>query len=94
MEDEKTYFIVNPAGAIHQVNREHAKMRLKQPGFRMARPDEIVRLKAAKGNQTWDHPIAKKFTAEPDEQVILPDEEQPKVAKPDKLTIDQGEKLE
>lgn len=71
MEEEKTYWIVNPAGAIHNVTREIAKMRLKTPGYRLASRGEVEKLTANGGMQTWDHPIAKPFTAEPDEDVNL-----------------------
>lgn len=76
-EIEKVYYIVNPAGAIHDVTREIAKMRLKTPGYRMATQEEINKLQAqikeGKG-QTWDHPIAPPFSAEPPEDPILPGE--------------------
>lgn len=96
MEDEKSFYIVNPHGCIHNVTREHARMRLKQPGYRMARPDEIVRLKTAGGNQTWDHPLAKPFSAEPESQDAQQEEPVNKSVhdkSADKLTIKPGEKL-
>ncbi len=67
----KDYWIVNPAGAIHKVNREHAAERLKKAGWRMATPTEI---KAAQtpnktypggrkvATQDWDNPIAEPWS--------------------------------
>lgn len=78
-EIEKVYYIVNPAGAIHGVSREIAKMRLKQPGYRMASQDEINKLNQliAQGKgQTWDHPIARPFTAEPPEDPLKPEQKE------------------
>ena len=63
---EKEYFIVNPGGAVHGVTKEHARERLKQHGFRMARPAEVKRYKSQKV-QTSEKPIAPKFTTDPDE---------------------------
>lgn len=37
------YFVVNPAGAVHEVTREHAEQRLSLAGWRMATDDEIAR---------------------------------------------------
>lgn len=41
------YFVVNPAGAVHEVTREHAEYRLSLAGWRMATDDEIARYKQA-----------------------------------------------
>jgi len=80
MDEEKTYWIVNPAGAIHNVTREHAKNRLKTPGFRLASKEEIAKLQEAGFNQIWDKPICPKWSSEPPEDQELP--EPPKVEKP------------
>lgn len=59
------YFIVNPAGAVHEVSREHAAQRLRQPGFRKATADEV---KAFQGQrvQRHDRPIATPWNPEPE----------------------------
>jgi len=84
-DEEKTYYLVNPAGAIHVVSKEHARARLKQPGFRLAEKEEIQKLQEQGFNQTWDHPICKKWTSEPPEEQELPEPikvEKPKAEKP------------
>lgn len=58
MTDEKSYYIVNPKGAIHIVSREHAQWRLQSPGWRLATPEEIQKYNDAGGNQSWDKPLA------------------------------------
>lgn len=62
----KRYFIVNPAGAIHEVTYEHAQARLAQPGYRMAKAAEVRKLTAAGGKQLWDEPICEPFSTEPE----------------------------
>ena len=74
LPEEKFYYIVNPKGTIHSVNREHARMRLKQAGWRIATADEVAKLKAADGNQIFNKPLAKPFSPEPDLEPVLPDE--------------------
>lgn len=61
----KRYFIVNPAGAIHEVDYDHAQERLKQPGYRSATKAEVKKLQAAGGNQRFDQPICEPFKATP-----------------------------
>lgn len=73
-EVERTYFIVNPAGAIHEVTREHATMRLKQVGFRLATRDEVAELNKRGGNQRWDRPICQPWSPDPDVEPDLPDQ--------------------
>jgi len=62
----KRYFIVNPAGAIHEVTKEHAKMRLAQPGYRQAKAAEVKKWQEAGGNQRFDKPICTPFSTEPE----------------------------
>ncbi|MCL4867797.1 MAG: hypothetical protein KJ063_02415 [Anaerolineae bacterium] len=52
MVEGKTYFLVNPAGAVHEVNHEIAKARLNQVGYRIATPAEVAALQAMGGTQT------------------------------------------
>lgn len=63
----RRYFIVNPRGAIHEVEREHARMRLRQAGWRMATAEEIDALAAKNGKQVFDKPIVKPWTGDPDD---------------------------
>lgn len=63
---EKRYFIVNPAGAIHEVTREHARERLKVVGWRMATSAEVAELNARGGNQRADDPICTPWSPDPD----------------------------
>ena len=72
-KEERDYYIVNPAGAIHGVDYAHAKQRLAQPGWRMATAAEVAKLQAAKGRQVWDKPICEPWSPEPQE-IELPDE--------------------
>ncbi len=72
MADEmKTYFIVNPSGAVHEVTRAHAEEVLKNPGFRPATNEEIQKLHDQKGDQIWDKPICKPWSPKnlPDQKV-------------------------
>lgn len=52
------YFIVNKAGTVHEVNKDHAEWRLNQVGFRAATVEEVKEYVARGGNQTADDPIA------------------------------------
>jgi hypothetical protein len=67
----KRYFVVNPAGAIHEVPRSLAATRLKQIGYRMATADEVSRLEAAGGNQRAKNPICAPFSTDPDAELEL-----------------------
>jgi len=60
------YYVVNPAGAIHEVTREIAAHRLRQPGWRKATPDELKALENAGGNQRWDSPLTQPWNPEPE----------------------------
>lgn len=64
-EEEPRYFIVNPAGAIHEVNQNHAQARLRQPGWRQATLAEVKELHARGGNQRFDDPICDPWNPEP-----------------------------
>jgi len=69
--EEKSYFIVNPAGAIHKVTREHAENVLKNPGYRPASTEEIQKLHDQGGNQIWNKPICKPWSPKnlPDQKI-------------------------
>lgn len=65
VESNERFFIVNPAGAVHEVTRDHAQARLGQVGYRAATQDEIKKYLEQGGNQWHDQPIAPRFTATP-----------------------------
>lgn len=58
------YFIVNPAGAIHEVSKEDCERRLGQVGYRQATADEVRELINRGGNQIFDDPICEPFRTE------------------------------
>lgn len=59
------YFIVNPAGTIHECDADHARWRLRQPGYRQATLEEVQELVARGGNQRFDDPICEPWSPEP-----------------------------
>jgi hypothetical protein len=65
-------FIVNPAGAIHDVSESHAQWRLHFPGWRRATKAEVEALTQAGGNQSADKPLVKAWN--PDEPLTQPAE--------------------
>lgn len=67
-EKEKTYYIVNPSGAVHSVTRAHARDRLGMVGWRMASAAEIATYKEQR-IQRSDQPIAQPFSPDPDAQL-------------------------
>lgn len=67
---EKTYYIVNPHGAVHVVTRGHAAQRLRQVGYRMATKEEIAAYKEARV-QVHDAPIARPWSPEPVPEIEL-----------------------
>ena len=71
----KRYFIVNPAGAIHEVTEKHAQERLKQVGYRSATAAEVKKLQAVK-NQRFDDLICEPFSNEPEAFEVEVDDEQ------------------
>lgn len=67
----RRYYLVNPAGAIHEVTREHARERLKIAGWRLATAAEVAELAARGGEQRADDPICPPWTPDPDAQIDL-----------------------
>ena len=63
------YWLVNPAGAIHSVTKDHAQVRLAIPGWRLATEPEIKKVKAAK-EQRFDDPICTPWSADPEAQLV------------------------
>ncbi len=70
---EKTHYIVNPFGAIHECDRAHAREKLGIIGWRIATQTEITAYHNAGGNQRFDQPIAKPWTPDPDAEIALGD---------------------
>ena len=65
-EAERAYYIVNPAGAVHVVTREHARERLKADArWRLATDAEIAAYREVVV-QRHDRPIAALQLAEED----------------------------
>lgn len=64
-ETIREYFIVNPSGTVHQVNRDHANQRLRQVGWRVATKAEIATYKKAR-TQTTRRRIAAPWKPEVD----------------------------
>lgn len=62
------YYLVNPGGAIHGVDREHARWRLASPGWRLATEDEITVYKG-QAIQRADRPICTPWSPDPDKQL-------------------------
>lgn len=65
---EKAYYIVNPAGAVHSVSRQHARQRLAVVGWRLASAEEIATYRG-QPMQRWDAPIANPWSPDPDAQL-------------------------
>ncbi len=65
------YYIVNPAGAVHSCDKEHARFRLQQVGWRLAEDGEIEQYKE-QDVQRADQPIAAPWSPEPNVEEILP----------------------
>lgn len=63
-----TYYLVNPAGAIHSASKEHARVRLRVAGWRLAEEAEIDGYLAQK-IQRHDRPICARWSPDPDEQL-------------------------
>lgn len=70
-EVEKTYHIVNPKGAVHEVTREIAKERLQKIGYRMATKAEVKALAEMNGRQFIGQVAARPHAFDPDEALDL-----------------------
>lgn len=71
---EGVYYIVNPAGAVHDCSRDHATMRLKILGYRLATDAEIEQYTERK-MQRFDQPIAEPWSPDPIVEPWTPDAE-------------------
>ncbi len=61
----KRYFIVNPAGAVHEVTRDLARERLRQVGYRMATAAEVAAYRKAPPHRGLG-PVAERWAPEPE----------------------------
>ncbi|HEX9925307.1 MAG TPA: E3 binding domain-containing protein [Anaerolineae bacterium] len=66
------YYIVNPAGAVHSCDRDHAKGRLGQAGWRLAEDPEIE-VYVEQKVQRHKSPICEPWTPEPEIGADIPD---------------------
>lgn len=78
MSENKRYFIVNPAGAVHEVTYEHAAQLLRRPGFRPATQEQVKKYmtpdprfadathKKGKPIQRFDKPIGEPWNPAPE----------------------------
>lgn len=71
-DEDKSYYLVNPAGAIHILPHTLATQRLKTAGWRLATKEEIGLYIKAKGRQSTKHMIAKRWSPEPPKEQELP----------------------
>lgn len=62
------YYLVNPGGAVHGVDRAHAASRLKTAGWRLATQEEIAAYRG-QSIQRADRPICQPWTPDPDAQL-------------------------
>lgn len=68
------YYLRNPAGAVHSVSKDHARVRLSRAGWDLATDEEIEAYMGAKV-QRFDAPIGQPFTPDPDARLAeLPGE--------------------
>ena len=66
------FYLVNPAGAIHTVNRDHATRRLRQAGWRLAEDPEVeVYLETPV--QRHQRPICEPWSPVPEVEEMLPE---------------------
>ena len=80
-DEEKSYYLVNPSGAIHQVPDTIARDRLRVAGWRMATKEEISKLFKANGRQVSGKPLCAPWSPVPPEKQELPDQPVKKVVK-------------
>jgi len=72
-DDEKSYYLVNPSGTVHNLPETLARERLRQPGWRMATEREIATLFKRKGVQNTKSRIVPKWSPEPPKEQKLPE---------------------
>lgn len=92
----KVIYLINPAGCMHEVTREHAAVKMKESmGYRVANKDQIAKywdaIKAAKQKkkpfiQSHEKPLFEKWTPEPPEEQELPDQALPEQKRAPKKT--------
>ena len=74
-QEPRFVFLVNPGGAVHDVTVEHARVRLRRPGWRVATAEEIAQYKAQE-IQRADQPIAAPWKPEEAELDLIPTPEE------------------
>jgi len=67
-------YLVNPKGVVHLATREHARERLRNPGWHVADKDEIAAYEAAGGHQSLEKPAGKPAVPASETEPALPDE--------------------
>ena len=101
-EADKEYWIVNPKGAVHKVDREDALRRLRVVGWRMATAAEIKRAKTPNriyqdGTesvvQNWKNPFGKPYSPESelDTLDLIPTDEESGEGKGDEVDAGEGD---
>lgn len=72
-DPKNTFYIVNKSGTIHVVDRQTARERLRQVGYRTATKEEVQAYLNADGKQETGKPLAKTWNPEPVELPDLPE---------------------
>lgn len=88
MAKSDVIYLINPAGCMHEVTRDHARTKMKESaGYRVASKDQIKKyfdaIEAAKRKekpfiQSHEKPLFDPWTPEPPEEQELPDQSLPK----------------
>lgn len=69
------YYIVNPAGAVHTVTRDHATTLLATGRYRRASKAEIAQYNK-QPSQRYDRPIGTPFSSNPDDEEVSDDKDE------------------
>jgi hypothetical protein len=72
--DKDSVYLVNPKGVIHLATREHARERLRNPGWHVASKEEIAAYETAGGHQSLEKPAGRPAVAATEAEPALPDE--------------------
>lgn len=73
-DGEKSYYLVNPSGTVHNLPETLARERLRIAGWRMATKKEIAALFKRRGIQNTKSRIVPKWEPEALEDQELPDQ--------------------
>lgn len=87
MAKSKVIYLINPAGCMHKVTREHARAKMKESaGYRPATKEQIAKYYDARDEakqkkksfiQSHEKPLFAPWTPEPPEDQELPDQALP-----------------